>query len=129
MKSIFKILVSLIGLFILANGLMFMFSPETVMGHSQISANDAFGLSTIRGIMGGSMLATGLLTILAILKSKFDLLQAVVIILLAWTIGRGVSLLADGFDQNVVLSGVLVSLIMAVLLTFGHRILSKELSN
>ncbi|MDW3652157.1 MAG: DUF4345 family protein [Bacteroidia bacterium] len=127
MKIVFKIVVSLIGLFIFANGFLFMFSPESVMGHSQISANNAFGFSTIRGIIGGSMVATGLLSLWAIFKSKLELLHPVVIILLGWTLGRLLSLFMDGFDINVILGGIAISLFMAVVLSFAHKVLSKEI--
>ena len=128
MKIIFKVIVTLIGLFILVNGLMFMFKPELVMGHSQISANNAFGFSTIRGVIGGSMVATGLITFLALFKTKLDLLHPVVVILLAWTFGRVVSLFMDGFDKGVLTGGILVSLAMALLLTIGHKVIRKEVS-
>ncbi|MEM7372398.1 MAG: DUF4345 family protein [Bacteroidota bacterium] len=129
MKPIFKIVVALIGLFILINGVMFMFNPEFGMNLSHLSASNTFGISTVRAIIGGSMLATGLLTLLAIVTSKSDLLHSAVVILLAWTLGRVISLFADGFDKEVFIGGILISLLMAVLLTISHKVLSKEVSN
>ncbi len=129
MKIAIKLLVGLVGLFILANGLAFMFAPEVVMGHSSITANNAFGMSTVRGLIGGSMAATAILTLVAVIKSKPNLLHPAALILLSWTVGRIVSLVADGFDKGVLVGGILISLLMAFILMGAHKILSKNSAN
>ena len=125
MKPAAKIISILIGIFITLNGLMFMFKPEYVMEHAQIQASTAFGLSTVRGIIGGSMIAVGFLTIIAVLKSRLEFLHPVAIVLIAWTLGRIVSLILDGFNKDVLVSGIFLSLVMAILITASHKILTK----
>ena len=126
MKIVVKVLAGLVGLFILANGLLFMFKPEAVIGHAGISINNEFGMSTVRGLIGGTMVATALMIFMALIKSRFERLHPPVWILIGWTVGRIMSLVLDGFDKNVLLSGVLVSAIMAVILTVAHRVLTKQ---
>ncbi len=126
MKTVMKILGSLVGLFILANGVLFMFNPELVMGHSAISANNAFGMSTVRGLIGGSMVATALLTLIAVIKSKIDLLYPAILVLIGWTVGRIVSIIFDGFNAAVLTGGILISLAMALVLVASHRVLKTR---
>ncbi len=127
MKITIKILTGLVGLFILANGLAFMFKPELVMAHSAITGNGSFGLSTIRGLIGGSMLTTAILTLMALIKSKPELLFPAALILLGWTFGRIVSLIMDGFDKGVLLGGVMISLVMALILLTAQKKLSDDI--
>lgn len=126
MKIAIKILAALVGVFILANGLAFMVAPELVMDHSAIAAKNTFGMSTIRGLIGGSMVATAILVLVAVIKSKPALLYPAVLILLSWTVGRIVSLIADGFDKSVLAGGIMISLIMAIILIAAHKILSQN---
>ena len=125
-KTLIKILAGLVGLFVLINGLLFMFKPELVIGHSSISANNVFGMSTVRGLIGGSMVVTALFVALALLKSRLDMLHSAAFVLLGWTFGRIVSLIMDGFDKAVLGGGIVISLIMAVILMVAHKILSQE---
>lgn len=126
MKMAIKIFTGLVGLFVLINGLAFMFKPELVMIHSAIDANNAFGMSTIRGLIGGSMLAAAFLTLQALIKSKPELLYPAALILLGWTLGRIVSLITDGFHKGVLTSGVMISLVMAVILLIARKKLSEN---
>lgn len=126
MKTTIKILTGLVGLFILVNGLAFMFKPELVMAHSAITGNGSFGLSTIRGLIGGSMLMTAVIILLALIKSKPRLLFPAALILLGWTLGRVISLILDGFDKGVLLGGVMISLVMALILLTAHKVLSNN---
>ncbi len=126
MKAVMKVILGLVGLFISINGAMFMFNPEFVMAHAQLSSDSSFGLSTVRGLIGGSMLMTGSFILVALIKSKFELLIPAVFILLSWTVGRIFSLLLDGFDQSVLTGGILVSLVMAILVIVSYKVLNEK---
>lgn len=126
MKTVLKISTGLVGLFILVNGLLFMFKPELVMTHSSVSASNTFGMSTIRGLIGGSMLVTAILTLLGVIRAKYEWLVPASWLLLGWTVGRVVSLVVDGFDKSVLGGGVAISLVMALVLIAAHRILTRK---
>ncbi len=125
MKTTFKILVVIVGLFLTANGIFFMFFPEPAMAHMSVSALNGFGLGSVRGIAGGAALVAGLAAMLSIILKKEHLLHTPALILIGWTIGRMVGLIADGFDPGT-LKGIVLSFFIAIIIIVGSKVVYKK---
>ena len=125
MRIALKVLTSLAGAFIILSGLLFVFKPSLAMEHAQLGANDTFGIGTIRGLIGGSMLAAGITAIWSMIKNTPLLLVTPLLICIGWTLGRIVSLFADGFNSGTI-SGILQSGIMAIIFAIALKVLTQK---
>jgi hypothetical protein len=92
-----KIVVGLIGLYLIAIAGMWMLMPETVSVQFGITLNGVQGLSTGRGDIGGMFLATGILCLLGLRShaSASVFLYSGSIILGAIALGRLIGFVAD----------------------------------
>jgi len=95
----------LVGTIMALSGIFFLIKPELAAGSAGLAIENTFGYSSIRGLIGGTMLMTAAFTFYAIIKNRKEALHATGMIALAWTIGRLLSLFMDGFDDASIRGG------------------------
>lgn len=93
-----KVLVGIIGLYLIAIAGMWMLMPEAMSAQFAITLNGVQGLNTGRGDIGGMFLATGILCLLGLRRheSASVFLYSGSIILAAIAFGRLIGFVADG---------------------------------
>lgn len=125
MKTVVKILAVLVGVITSLMGILFVFNPTLLMEHAQLSASGNFRFSTVRELVGVPCLVAGGIAILAMLAKKYEFLHTSVFIFMAWTFGRIVSLIFDGFSPEV-MANVGFSFVMSMIMIFTYSTLTKE---
>lgn len=100
-----KIVVGIIGLYLIAVAGMWMLIPEAVSVQFAITLNGVQGLNTGRGDIGGMFLAAGILCLLGLRNhpSAAVFLYSVSIIMATVAFGRLIGFVADGLVLTTVL--------------------------
>lgn len=124
MKIIAKIMAGLAGTIMALSGIYFLIKPELAAGSAGLTIDNTFGFSSIRGLIGGTMVMTAAFAFYAIIKNKKETLHTTGMIALAWTIGRLLSLFLDGFDAASI-RGVILSFGMFVFIVISFRLWEK----
>ena len=93
-----KILVGIIGLYLIVIVSMWMLVPDTIAAQFAITLNGIQGLNTGRGDIGGMFLAAGILCLLGLRNhdSAAVFLYAGSILMAAIALGRLIGFVADG---------------------------------
>ena len=119
MQVLARILTALLSLVMIASGSMIMFQAPDVLRQLAIVPADNFGLSNLRGLLGGAQMSFGLLLGLAAYLGKKELLYAPMLYWLMILVGRGVGFATDGPDavalRACAMAGGLLLLKLAIL--------------
>ncbi|WP_065789225.1 DUF4345 family protein [Pseudoalteromonas luteoviolacea] len=92
-----RLMVGLLAIFFMGTGLIFMFSPLSMLTHIFIDPiESAAGLSSIRALWGGTTIAIWLMVLIGAIKNKIDYIWVGLVSLLLVLIGRLVGFLNDG---------------------------------
>ncbi len=125
MKIIAKILAGLVALVMTITGIFFLLKPEMAAQSAGLSIENTFGFSSIRGLIGGTMLMTAGFAFYAIFMNRKELLNTTGMIALAWTLGRVISIMFDGMLESSV-NGILLSFGMFVFIVISFRLWEKS---
>ena len=107
-----RIITILIGLsaFVLAIGVgaRFLLMPEATGAEMGLAIGSPLGGSTLRGDIGGAFVGLGLATVLGLVRQQPRYLEVVAICIAGVAVGRGLSLVIDGFDPTGLTGGALL---------------------
>lgn len=127
MKSIVSILVWLFAaLLALGVGARFFFMPASTGAEMGLSVGSALGGSTLRGDIGGTFIAMGIVTVLAIVRRQPVYLEVVAVLIAGVAAGRALSLVADGFDATGLGGMVVEVMIVAVMWTRAKQMRAEQ---
>ncbi|MCO4747368.1 MAG: DUF4345 family protein [Proteobacteria bacterium] len=124
-KLAIKALFGLPGLFILTTGLVFVTSPESALEKLQLSASGAEGLSNIRGLAGGPLVAVGASLLLGAITEKLEYVRPAVFFLLTLLTARVLSYVVDGPIDAIGLFLAIPSIVFGMLIA-GHVLLNRS---
>ncbi len=96
MKNLSRILLALPGLFILMTGVVFLTNPGAAAEKLKLVAENAEGLSNLRGMAGAPLFAVGVCLLLAAITKKLEYARPAAIFLLALIGARIASYAIDG---------------------------------
>ena len=115
MRNVARGLAGIIALLFLIFGFRYMFLPAGVMETAGLEALNVLGMATVRGLIGGSFLAFGILLVMhTVVHQETGALRFAILFLLLSIIGRIVSLIADGTDPTAVRNIVPVTIMLVV---------------
>ncbi|MDK1024797.1 MAG: DUF4345 family protein [Gammaproteobacteria bacterium] len=117
MLGTLKIVVGILGLYLIAIAGLWMLTPEEMSGQFAITLNGVQGLNTGRGDIGGIFLAAGILCLLGLRnhESASVFLYSVSIIMAAVAFGRLIGFVADGLVLMTILPFIVELGIIVVL--------------
>lgn len=121
MNKFIKILIGLLSIPLIVLGVAAMFNPTMPMILEKFSvipeaANSINGLNTIRSIVGGLLLGSGVLMLIGLFLKNSAWFMAVAVLMGIVIIGRIFGIFVDGFDpkimppliSEIVIGGVLI---------------------
>ena len=115
MRNVARALAGIIALLYLVFGFLYMFAPAGVMETAGLEAVNLLGMATVRGLIGGSFLAFGILLVMhTVINQETGALRFAILHLLMTVVGRVVSLVADGSDPGSLRNFVPVTLMIIV---------------
>ena len=114
-----KVLIGLLCVPLLGLGLKSMFKPASMLGDLGFAAPGAVGLNTIRGMLGGLLLACVVMLVSGLLLQETVWFLAVAVVMGVAAIGRIVGIAVDGFDKAVV-RPIVVEVVIAVVAVAAH---------
>ncbi|MEM7132226.1 MAG: DUF4345 family protein [Chloroflexota bacterium] len=118
-KTIARILAGLVALACLAIGILYMFNPGRVLegaGFDPVGVS-VLGFSTLRAVVGGAFLTFAIIVGIHTVRDGDDeMIRMMVLFWLIYTVGRVVSMVADGVVENTIRSAVpgVVLLILSI---------------
>lgn len=124
-KLAIKFLFGLPGLFILATGVMFVTSPEAALDKLQLTANGAEGLSNIRGLAGGPLVAVGASLLIGAITEKLEYVRPAVFFVLTLLAARVLSYVVDGPIDAIGLFLAIPSIVFGMMVA-GHVLLAQS---
>ena len=127
MEQALQIAVGIVGLPLFALGLRSMFSPKSMAQAVAIAPEGPAGLSTVRGVLGGLFLACAAMLAVGLATGQTLWFLAVAIVMGVVIVGRGVGIVADGFDKAVV-PPIVVELVIGSVLVAAHVVLAGSIS-
>jgi len=121
-RSIF----ALIALFFLANGLILMLNPTSILDHMLLGAVDSVsGLSSIRALLGGAVLATWASVLVGVYKADVTYTLVGIINLSAVIFARLVGYFVDGsFPEFVPM--IVPPIVALALLLIAYKLMTSE---
>ncbi len=125
MDRALKIALVLVAVPLLIGGSAIMFSPHSFVDKMGLAPSGPVGLNSMRGAIGGMVLGSGVMLVLGLVRRNTVWFLAVAVIMGAATLGRGVGLVADGFDPGS-LRPFIVELVIVVLTVAAHRRLGSD---
>lgn len=122
-KIVARILLGLPGLFIMITGLVFLSNPAAAADKLMLVADNAAGLSNLRGMAGAPLFAVGVSLLLAAVTRKLEYARPAAIFLLALIAARLASNAIDGGTESF---GLFLAVPVAAftLMAIGHRLLN-----
>lgn len=120
MSRIITIVAGLASLPLMLGGLVIMFDPTSVLGRLALTPDGAAGLNTIRGMVGGFLVASALMIVVGIVRRAPVWFLAVAVLMAAATVGRGVGLVLDGVTP-LSLRPFLVEAVIVGLMVVAYR--------
>ena len=115
MRNVARALAGVIAILYFVFGFLYMFAPDGVMGTAGLEAVNVLGMATVRGIIGGSFLAFGILLVMhTVINQETGALRFAILHLLMTVVGRIVSLIADGSDPATFRNFVPVTIMIVV---------------
>ncbi len=119
MDTVVQILVGLAALLLLGLGGMSMFVPQRMASNFSIEPAGSPGLNTIRGVIGGTFLASVAMLVVGLTTGEALWLLPVAMIFGAAIIGRVVGIVADGFDGKII-PPLVVEVVMVAVLVWAY---------
>lgn len=124
-RNVARTLAGAIAVLFIGFGLAYMFSPEGRLDALDLEATSNLGLATIRAFVGGSFLTFGIVLIIhTVIGQETGALRFAILFLLLSIVGRVVSLIADGTDNNAIRNLIPVGLMLAA--SFGSLALFSK---
>ena len=123
-KTIARILLGLVALFMLANGLQIMFAPELAIEGLLVSADGPEALSNVRALWGGAITAIGISVVFAAVTGEIINARPAVLFTFALIIARTAGLVIDGTFDRAILYIVVPIIVFLILLT-AHKLLDQ----
>jgi len=123
-KHLHKLFLGLPGLFIAGTGLMFLLHPAGAADKLQLVAATSEGLSNLRGLAGGPLLAVGTSLLLAAATDKLEYARPGAIFLLVLLGARVLSYVVDGPTDAIGLFLAVPTMTFASMVV-GHKLLDR----
>ncbi len=124
MKNVARLLILLAALFFLGTGIGIMFVPASMAEGLSISPEGILGLSNMRGLFGGAIVAIGISVLIAAVKAEIIHARPGVLFVIAVVIGRILGLVVDGYDATA-LKIIAVPVVVFGMLLTAHKLLDK----
>ncbi len=116
---------ALLAIFFMGTGLVFMFSPATMLTHVFIDPiESAGGLSSIRALWGGTTIAIWASVLLGAIRANTDYILVGFLSLLLVLFGRLVGYFLDGSYQELAVT-VVPTIIAMVLMLVGFKLMKS----
>jgi hypothetical protein len=114
-----KILLCLFCVPLLGLGIKVMFKPSSMLDDLGLAPPGAVGLNSIRGMLGGLLLASVVMIVLGLVLQETVWFLAVAVVMGVAAVGRIVGIATDGFDKAVV-RPLVVEIVVAVVAVAAH---------
>ena len=117
---------ALIAIFFIGNGLMVILNPTSIIGHMLLGEVEAVsGLSSIRALLGGAILATWATVLLGAIKSNLNYILVGIINLSAVIFARLVGYFADGSFPE--FTGMIVPpMVLLALMLIAYKLMASS---
>ena len=124
MKNAVRVILILVGLFILATGVISMFAPDRIAEKMLLNPEGAEGLSNIRAFLGAALAAIGISVLIAAVKAEIWHARPAVLFVIGLVVARIIGLVSDGSFPSIGLV-VAIPLVVFGLLVAAHILLHK----
>ncbi|MEM7126771.1 MAG: DUF4345 family protein [Chloroflexota bacterium] len=124
MKTLAKVLSGILTLVFVGLGLLFMFNPAATLELIQLTPEAAGGWAGIRSVFGGLFLGLAVLLLRGLMYEEWLPIRIAGIILAITILGRIISLVADGFETNL-LGPIIVEIVLVAISLFSARQFEK----
>lgn len=104
---------------LLALGLKCTLKPHSMLDNLGLDPRGPAGLNTIRGMVGGVLLACVAMIVLGLATGETVWLLAVAVVMAVAALGRALGVVVDGFDRAVI-RPLVVEIVIAVVLVGAH---------
>jgi len=102
-----------------------MFLPDALMAAAGLEAVSTLGMATVRGLIGGSFLAFGILLVMhTVINEQTGALRFSIMFLLLSIVGRVISLVADGSGPDAIRNIVPVTIMLII--SIGSLVLFQK---
>ena len=125
MKNASRVILLLVGLFILGSGAVAMFAPERMAEKMLVELKGAEGLSHFRAFLGAGLAAIGISVLIAAAKAEIWHARPAVLFVLGIVLARTIGLAQDGSFPSVTLY-IVIPLVVFGLLVVAHVLLHKS---
>ena len=119
-----RVLAGLAALVSLGSGLGMMFSPDSLLDGLSVVPDGVVGYSSLRGLIGGSQVAFGIVFAIAAFRGRADYIVFGVFYFSAVLLGRVTGLALDGVDPFAIRASVFASVFLLICL--GSFLLLKQ---
>ena len=123
MSLAIKIVVLVLCIPMLILGFGAMFNPAAVLDKFAVVPEGLYGLSTVRGELGGLLLGSVLMVVIGVVRSNTTWFLAVAVLMVTVAVGRLVGFVLDGV-ATAVLPSLIIELVFAAVMVFAHYKLS-----
>jgi hypothetical protein len=123
MNKTLKIVILLLCVPLTILGLKAMFVPLSMLVKFGVTSEGITGLNTVRGHLGGTLIAFPIMMIMGLRTKNSAWFLAVAVSMLVVAFGRLVGFAIDGFDQASV-PPFIVELVISVVMVLAHKRLS-----
>lgn len=124
MKTVFRILVILIGLLLLMGAAGFIFNPSSTLENFAITPTRVDGWGTLRADLGGPFLGIAWFTFVGAMPGKTKWLLVPVLFMITFLLGRVLHLAIDGVT-NPGMTSLVIEAMMLIVLEGSRRGLNK----
>lgn len=120
MSRAFKFLLAVLAVPMMLAGIKIMFDPMSMVDRLAVEPLGALGLNSMRGLMGGLMLASGGMVVMGFVRRNTEWFLAFAFVMAVVSVGRIVGLAADGVDSASV-RPLVIELLLVALAVLAHR--------
>ena len=112
-----RLLSGLVALVAIGSGFGMMFNPDGLLEGLALTPEGVVGYSSLRGLIGGSQLAFGVVFAIAAIRARADAILVGAIYFGAVVLGRVMGLTIDGVDPFAIRATVFAGVLMLVSFT------------
>ena len=121
-----RVLAGFVALFVLVSGLGMMFNPTGLLGGLALTPDGVVGYSSLRGLIGGSQVAFGIVFAYAAWRGRAEAIFLGVLYFGAVVVGRIIGLGVDGVEPFSIRATVFASVFLFISLGSFTLLRRKE---
>ena len=124
MKTIGRILATLLALFVLFNAFGYIFNLDAISESSAVIGDGNWGRANIRANMGGPLLFLAIIYAFGVFANRTQFIHVGIFFFASVIIGRVISMILDGFDSSN-MRGIVFAAVLLVINVAAYLLIER----